>query len=177
MSGALTTHLRRMWRVALTTESLLSEDEAVEALPGRPEATRPWLRDQVAPAGAIGSDPVFRWGDVLTALKSPAAEPALASCDEVAQRLGVSRRTLDAMVARAPATLPGAPVAVGSGGRRKHLRWRLAHVEAWLQAYQAWESEQVRSCQPSAPRRRSARRSSDAPVDWSAVGRAESGRR
>ena len=45
---------------------------------------------------------------------------------QAAQQLGISRWTLDEMVGRAPKNLPGAPQHVGSGRKRRHLRWNAA---------------------------------------------------
>jgi hypothetical protein len=58
--------------------------------------------------------------------------------EEAARRLGVCRDTLDGMLDRAPRDLPGAPVDVGTGKCRRHLRWDLDRVNEWATAYRDW---------------------------------------
>lgn len=76
---------------------------------------------------------------------------------EAAQRMGISRTTLDAMLARAPSDLPGSPVLVGVGTARRHLRWDEARIEEWLVAYRAWASgTPAQQAAPASPARRRA---------------------
>jgi hypothetical protein len=42
---------------------------------------------------------------------------------EAAQQLGISRWTLDVMVARAPKDLPDTPTHIGEGKERRNLWW------------------------------------------------------
>lgn len=177
MSAALHKYLRRMWRAQLSADALLTLSEAAEAMPGSPRLAREWLPEHVAPAAEILGQPLYRWGDVQDALRAGCAvpgDPAWLSTGEAAARLGVSRSTLDAMVARAPRDLPGAPVRVGEGGRRQHLRWDAGRIAEWAAAYRAWDA---RENGPSASRRRSAPSRpraavEEGAVDWVAVARA-----
>ena len=99
-----------------------------------------WLLARVEPGGEVAGTAVFRWGDVVAAMRRGGGEaradggetPAPAPADgdparidtaTAARRLGIHRSTLDAMVSRAPPALPGAPVQVGEGTVRRHLRW------------------------------------------------------
>lgn len=66
--SVLRTYLRRMWRAALNSESLLTLDECVEAMPGADSKARAWLQQHVKPAGNIAGVTVYRWGDVLSVL-------------------------------------------------------------------------------------------------------------
>jgi hypothetical protein len=94
-SAPLADYLRRIWRASLTPESLLSEDELLEALPGRP--ARAWLREHVATFAELAGEPVYRWGDVLTALNPGGGAPAtraVSSWRAVARVLGISEDTL-----------------------------------------------------------------------------------
>ncbi|MFA4844935.1 MAG: helix-turn-helix domain-containing protein [Patescibacteria group bacterium] len=59
---------RRMWRAALSPGSLLSAQEAAEALPCPGMDAARWLTATVKPTGEIGGAPVYRWGDVTAAL-------------------------------------------------------------------------------------------------------------
>ena len=72
-------------------------------------------------------------------LQEPSGE-AWISMAEAASRLGVARTTLDEMVARAPRTLPGSPLSIGSGRHRRHKRWEATMLESWLVAYRAWSA-------------------------------------
>ena len=66
------------------------------------------------------------------------------STEEAAKYLGISRWTLDIMVARAPKNLPGTPEHIGSGRQRRHLRWNADKLDEWLGAYRGWEMSRGR---------------------------------
>lgn len=181
MSAPLQKYLRRMWRAQLSDGALLSLHEAAEAMPGNPRLAAGWISANVAPAGEWLGQPVYRWGDVAAALATTARAAAAApdawlSTAEAADRMGVARNTLDQMVARSPRDLPGAPVLVGGGQRRRHLRWDAGQLAAWLPAYRAWEEEErERRSRPHAAKRKTtgARRAEPAgeAVDWAAEAR------
>jgi len=57
-----------MWRAALTPQSLLTLDEAVEALPCAGPTAREWLLEHVMPAGEVAEVEVYCWGEVLAIL-------------------------------------------------------------------------------------------------------------
>ena len=101
---------------------------------------------QAAIEAAIARDPELV-AAVLTA-GSPAtrAPPARRwlSTVEAAEQLGISRWTLDIMVARAPKHLPGTPTHVGEGKTRRHLRWDGAMLHEWAAAYREWEAARGR---------------------------------
>lgn len=63
---------------------------------------------------------------------------------EAAALLNIDRTTLDDMVDRAPRTLPGAPLRVGQGKARTHLRWDPERVREWAAAYDQWRSTRGR---------------------------------
>jgi hypothetical protein len=73
----------------------------------------------------------------------PAARRWLSTV-EAAQQLGISRWTLDVMVARAPKDLPGTPTHVGEGKERRHLRWDGERLHEWAAAYREWETTRRR---------------------------------
>lgn len=101
-------HLRRMWRAALTADSLLSADEAVEALPCPGPEARRWLVENVDAAGVVGGVGLYRWGQITAAVErgraSPSRERALdqpapdgspiAHWRDAARVLGISEDTL-----------------------------------------------------------------------------------
>ena len=63
------------------------------------------------------------------------------STDEAARALGLSRDTIDRMVAEAPADLPGGPVDIGRLASKKHRWvWDAARLTEWLDAYGQWRA-------------------------------------
>jgi hypothetical protein len=93
---------------------------------------------------------------------------------EAARRLGLPRTTLKAMVDKAPGDLPGAPMPVGEGKRRCHVRWDARTVDAWLAAYRDWDGKRAAPLgkgRRRGPRKKRARGAGadDGPVDWGAA--------
>lgn len=89
-------YLRRMWRAALTPDSLLAAEEAVEALPAPGPEARAWLLANVEPAGEVAGVAVYRWGNVVAATGSqrttvpqPGTASDLLTTAEVAELLRV----------------------------------------------------------------------------------------
>ncbi len=177
--SALDQHQRRMWRAALTSDTLLDLDELAEALPGRPEDTRPWALRHVPSVGTIAGVMVYRWGDAVASVEvAPGSavriDPAAwFTTAQAAQHLGVARSTLDAMVSRAPPDLPGAPVLVGTGRRRRRWKWSAETLDEWHAAYSAWDANR-----PAKPSTRTLSRHApptgslgETPVDWHVAGR------
>lgn len=178
-----------LWRSQLTADSLLSAEEAGLAMPGRPEAGAAWVEEHVVPAGEVSGVVVWRWGDVEAALASALPRgagsadntPVWISTATAAKRLGLARCTLDDMVDRAPRDLPGAPVPVGNGKARRHLRWDERHLDTWMAAYQAWlaKSDVGLAARPACPRparrgkkeQRARRAHEPTVVNWDAVAR------
>jgi predicted DNA-binding transcriptional regulator AlpA len=70
----------------------------------------------------------------------PEAQERWINTAEAARRLGIDRSTLDAMVSKAPKTLPGAPTRVGQGRARQHFRWDGERLDEWAEAYRDWLS-------------------------------------
>lgn len=177
----LARHLRRMWRAALQPGSLLSADEAAEALPCTGLDAQAWLLSHVAPVGTLAGAAVFRWGDVLSAVEAEGRDSAgrmvqsgtrWFTTAQAAAQLGVPRSTLDDMVARAPADLPGAPIHVGDGRHRHHFRWDPERIPEWWAAFQQWEATHRARTAVPAPRPRSRRPGSQpdrGAVDWGSV--------
>ena len=61
--------------------------------------------------------------------------------EEAAQQLGVSRDTLDRMIAEAPADLAGGPVDIGSLTSKKHRwMWDASRLTEWWDAYGQWRA-------------------------------------
>lgn len=147
----LTSFQRRLWRASLSADSLLTRHEVCLALPGRPLDNRAWV-DTLPPFGLVGDRPVYRWCDIIISLKTKTSDPAWISTDEAATLLGVSRSTLDAMVAQAPRTLPGSPVRVGDGGERRHLRWDPTALTTWMNAYRDWRATRGRRSTTPSPK-------------------------
>jgi hypothetical protein len=81
--------------------------------------------------------------------------PDQVDTSEAARLLGIDRGTLDTMLARAPRTLPGAPVQVGEGRARRHWRWDPSRLAEWREAFGRWDAtEAERRATKPAPRRR-----------------------
>jgi hypothetical protein len=98
-------------------------------------------------------------------------EPVWVSTREAAHALGLARCTLDAMVARAPEDLPGAPVLAGAGRRRRRWRWNRDMLREWLAAFTAWDR-----AAPSRPVNATVRRprkkiATAGPVNWAKAGK------
>lgn len=53
---------------------------------------------------------------------------------EAAELLGIHRATLDRITKAAPANLPGAPIQVGCGRTRRHLRYPSETLIEWFRA-------------------------------------------
>lgn len=148
--SVLRSHLRRMFRAALTPASVIPLEDVVEALPAPEPEARAWLLAHVEPAGELVGEVVYCWGDVLAAMKQPTLEAASPlsevkdarwlTTEQAALRLSIARSTLDEMVAQAPKTLEGAPVSVGGGSERKHFRWDAERLDDWMAAYQQWQA-------------------------------------
>lgn len=120
-----------------------------------------WLEPASGRAPAVDPDAV-------------SARPArrLLSTTEAAREIGVGRSTLDGMVRRAPADLPGAPVHLGDGRQRRHLGWEGARLHQWVQAFRAWEAagspgRRVRGLRPH----RTAKREEGEVADWATLAR------
>jgi predicted DNA-binding transcriptional regulator AlpA len=151
-----------MWRAALRPDSLLSFEEASDALPCSAPVARTWLAQQPA-FGCIDDVPVYRWSDLVDLIRAgegptPANTPTRAwmTTADVADHLGINRSTLDEMVAKAPRSLPGSPLQIGTGRKNRHLRWDMSRLDEWLAAFETW---QVGEKAPASPKQRpSARR-------------------
>ena len=141
-------HQQRMWRASLQPDSLLSFEEAAEALPCPEPLAQSWLTAQTA-FGCIHDLPVYRWGDLVELVRAGKGPSSKASAGDsspgtwltttqVAEHLGINRCTLDEMLAAAPRDLPGSPVQIGVGSKKRHLRWDAERIEEWFAAVQAW---------------------------------------
>lgn len=82
-----------------------------------------------------------------------AAAPTWLTIDAVADRRGVSRDTVERVLARAPCDLPGSPVDNGTAGRHS-WRWRSDGVDGWFAAATA----ATRPVTPAPSRRRPKRK-------------------
>ncbi len=157
-------------RAQLTPQTLLSLEELLEVLPVPPEEARAWVGSSLSPVGAVAGEALYLWGDVVGAMtEKPVGQEEWLTTDQAAVRLGVSRRTLDRMVAAAPPNLPGGPISGGSGRKRKKLLWEPDRLNEWLGAFREWEAG-------NKPRRRGRQRPvrprpepASEPVDWGAV--------
>jgi excisionase family DNA binding protein len=97
-------YLRVMMRASLSDNSLLSFDEAVEAVPhGGTAEARTWLRQSVRPVTTELGE-LYRWGDVLSALESQKVsvvqEQEFLTRTEVARLLRVPERQVRDLHAR-----------------------------------------------------------------------------
>ncbi|MFZ5477572.1 MAG: hypothetical protein ACOZNI_12420 [Myxococcota bacterium] len=153
-----------LWRAALTAHAVLSEDEAVAALPVDPDSARTWLRGHVRPRTVLAGVPLYAWGDVLDGLSgtgpraSPEDEPAdepVVGADAAATVLHVSRSAVDRRIRRLPAE--ARPVSVGSG---RNGRWWWPSRAALI----AWWSAPIPS-EPVVGRRKNPDRFPGAAVD------------
>jgi len=77
----------------------------------------------------------------------PARADRLVGSDEAAQILGISRDTLDRLRELAPPDLPGAPVPVGTGTKRRHLRWEVDRLKEWFRV----ANSSIKRSAPNAP--------------------------
>ncbi|HOI36708.1 MAG TPA: hypothetical protein PLF11_04955 [Bacillota bacterium] len=59
-------------RTTLSPDAVLTVDEVIEAVGGRAPVVRTWLRDSVVPLRHPSGRIVFRWGDVLNAMRGAA---------------------------------------------------------------------------------------------------------
>ena len=175
VNAPLPRHLALVWRAQLREESLLSLDEAAEAMPGDPRLALGWIPANVKVAGEWAGQPVYRWGDVAAAIASGGQWLTQAEAAKVA---GVSRSSLDAMLAKAPKNLPGAPMHVGEGQQREHKAWEASRVREWVAAYRAWEAGEkpVAKIARRRPASKAAAAEEEKPVDWVKVARAARGR-
>lgn len=110
------------WRAALTAHAVLTEEEAIAALPADQEAVRGWLRSHVRPRTTLAGIALYVWGDVVDALgRSPRAapDPPVVGAEAAALALGVSRSVVDRRIRGLPPS--ERPVSVGSG--RKGRWW------------------------------------------------------
>lgn len=80
---------------------------------------------------------------VVEAPPSPRLAPRWIDTAAAAAELGMSRSTLDQMVARAPANLPGAPTILGTGTQRLRRRWDAHRLHSWFEAYGRWAASQT----------------------------------
>jgi len=74
--------------------------------------------------------------------------------EEAARRLGVSRDTLERMLAEAPRGLPGGPRNCGVVGGRRRLKWYPDRLREWFDAYGAWRDREDARRAPGAKRTR-----------------------
>lgn len=85
------------------------------------------------------------WKEALLARPSVAPAPQASQQEwldpaQVAQRLGISTRTLARVRSAVPPGLPGAPVNAGSGTRRARWRWAEDTVDTWWEEAEAWRA-------------------------------------
>lgn len=59
-------------RTTLSPDAVLTTDEVIEAVGGRAPIVRTWLKDSVVPLRHPTGRVVFRWGDVLDAMRGAA---------------------------------------------------------------------------------------------------------
>lgn len=95
-----------------------------------------------APAPSPLASPVV--GSDAAAAPPSTPEPEWITTAQAAERLGIHRATLDRILEQAPSTLTGAPVNVGHGKNRRHLRWNAAELNDWYHAYQEWKGRRGR---------------------------------
>ena len=110
--------------VTVTLESLLVDEEVVQ----QEEEGRADAVPQPCSSPDDGSNETSRWGTVL----------------EAAAILGVSRDTIDRMRRKQRKhgwTLPGEPVGIGLGNKRRREKWDLDRVPEWAAAFEAKQRE------------------------------------
>lgn len=95
---------------------------------------------QAAQQAALVDALVARLGPLLPGASMAPSVEGFVSTEKAAQILKIDRSTLDEMVGKAPRELPGAPVHVGEGTERRHLRWEAARLPEWMAAYRAWKA-------------------------------------
>lgn len=64
--------LRRLKRLVISADALLSPEEVIEHVGGRAAIVRAWLRDNVFPLRHPSGRRVYRWGDVVDAMRRAA---------------------------------------------------------------------------------------------------------
>ncbi|MFZ5479243.1 MAG: hypothetical protein ACOZNI_20935 [Myxococcota bacterium] len=115
------------WRAALSAHAVLTEDEAVAALPVNQEAARGWLHSHVRPRTALAGIALYVWADVVEALGGSPRDPPVVGAEAAASVLGVSRSAVDRRIRGLPPW--ERPVSVGSG---RNSRWWWPSREAVL---------------------------------------------
>ena len=150
---------------------LLSFAEVVSVLPIDPTVAGTWLRDSVRPDGHFLGEPMYTWASIASSLTENLCgtrKVGYISTEQAAEAMGVSRRTLDRMLTKAPPLLAGAPVRTGRGSSRTHLRWKRDEVSEWLSAYHQWDTGK-RSHKTKGARKKRSQRLDTSTVDWSQV--------
>jgi len=72
-SEAVATKLAKVLRkTTLSPDAVLTADEVIEAVGGRAPVVRNWLKDSVVPLKHPTGRVIFRWGDVLNAMRGAA---------------------------------------------------------------------------------------------------------
>lgn len=87
------------------------------------------------------------------AIQPPPAQSSLIDTAEAARLLNISQRTLHRRLTEAPPDLPGAPIDLSPGSRRRKLRWRADQVHVWAQALANWKHAQRHPDRPKKRRR------------------------
>lgn len=97
--------IRRLWRALLRPDALLTLDEALEVLPGRPEAVRAWLVARVLPCGRVAGVDLYSWGEIVEAVA--ATRSSVKILDEPSQSRVPRVRTTRLASGETSAALPG----------------------------------------------------------------------
>ncbi len=90
--SSLDRYLRLMWRAQLTAESVLTLEEAAEALPGRDSEASAWLHENVVTQTRCSwsDEQLYRWGDILKAMSTKGASESTLSSDPISTWRGVA---------------------------------------------------------------------------------------
>ncbi|MEQ1503786.1 MAG: hypothetical protein ABMB14_16215, partial [Myxococcota bacterium] len=177
VASVLEQYLRRIWRASLTPDSLLTIDEASEALPGIDDAAAR-IERHVAPAVEVPGRAMYRWVDVVAALDRTRStfphseEPAIQGYEAAAALLNTSATTLRRMV-RTEGLPPELHPRNKSAGARNRRPWwtSAAECRTWYERFTTWLAVRPPTRKRNSRQRTHAAPSTNGPVDFAAHAR------
>jgi hypothetical protein len=177
VSGVLELYLRRIWRASLTPDSLLTIDEASEALPGIDDAAAR-IERHVAPAVEVPGRAMYRWVDVVAALDRTRStfpdseEPAIHGYQAAAALLNTSATTLRRMMRSDGVPDELRPKNKSAGVKNCRPWWTdAAECRTWFERLTTWLAVRPPPRKRTSRQRTYAAPSTSGPVDFAAHAR------
>jgi len=172
--------LLRIWRSSLTPDSLLSAEEAAQALPGANPDAIGWVAAQVRP---VGSTAVYRWADVVAAMagegaperttpSGPVPDAPVEGYQDAASLLNTSATKLRRMVRTEGLPAELHPPNKSAGARNRRPWWTsAAECRTWYERLTTWLAVRLPTRKRSSRQRTHAAPSTSGPVDFAAHAR------